>query len=60
MTAHQAVENESLQKLCYEMYQRYIEQDFEIDAEHRDLISVGGNDEEEMVTLDLILKNEYH
>ena len=32
MTAQQAVENESLQKLCYEMYQMYIDQDFGIDA----------------------------
>ena len=50
LTAHDEVENESLQKLCYEMDQMYIEQEFEIEAEHQDLIIVGGNDEEKMVT----------
>ena len=58
LTAQDEVENESLQKLCYEMDQMYIEQEFEIEAEHQDLIIVGGNDEEEMVTLELIPENE--
>ena len=40
------------------MDQMYIEQDFGIEAEQQDLIIVGGNDEEEMVTLELIPKNE--
>ena len=35
VTAKQEVENESLQKLCYDMYQMYIEQNFEIEAEHQ-------------------------
>ena len=55
---HDDVESENLQKLCYEMDQMYIEQDFGIEAEQQDLIIVGGNDEEEMVTLELIPKNE--
>ena len=58
LTAHDEVENESLQKLCYEMDQMYNEQEFEIEAEHQDLIIVGQNDEEEMVTLELIPENE--
>ena len=58
LTAHDEVENESLQKLCYEMDQMYIEQEFEIEAEHQDLIIVGGNDGEETVTLELIPENE--
>ena len=36
----------------------YIEQNFQTEAEHEDLIIVGGNDEEEMVTLELISENE--
>ena len=36
------------------MDKMYIEQDFEIEAEHQDLINVGVNDEDEMVTLDVI------
>ena len=55
---HDEVESENLQKFCYEMDQMYIEQDFGIEAEQQDLIIVGGNDEEEMVTLELIPKNE--
>ena len=51
LTAHDEVESENLQKLCYEMDQMYIEQDFGIEAEQQDLIIVGGNDEEEMVIL---------
>ena len=31
----------SVEKLCYEMDQMYIEQEFEIEAEHQDLIIVG-------------------
>ena len=54
LIAQHKVENESLQKLCYEMDQMFIEQDLVIEAEHQDLIIVGGNDEEEMVTLELI------
>merc|ERR1712227_553142 len=46
LTAHDEVESENLQKLCYEMDQMYIEQDFR------------GNDEEEMVILELIPENE--
>ena len=38
----------------------YIKQDFGIEAEQQDLIIVGGNDEEEMVTLELIPENEDH
>ena len=49
---HDEVESENLQKLCYEMDHMYIEQDFRIEAEQQDLIIVGGNDEEEMVTLE--------
>ena len=44
------VESESLQKLCYEIDQMYIEQDFSFETETRDLILVGENDEDEMVT----------
>ena len=33
VTAQQEVENESLKKLCNEMDQKYIELDFEIEAE---------------------------
>ena len=40
------------------MDQMYIEQDFGIEAEQQDLIIVGGNDEEEMVTLELISETE--
>ena len=40
------------------MDQMYIEKVFEIEAEHQDFIIVGGNDEEEMVTLELIPENE--
>ena len=40
------------------MDQMFIEQDFGIEAEQQDLIIVGGNDEEEMVTLELIPENE--
>ena len=40
------------------MDQMYIEQEFEIEAEHQNLVIVGGNDEEEMVTLELIPENE--
>ena len=58
LTAHDEVESENLQKLCYEIDQMYIEQDFGIEAEQQDLIIVGGNDEEEMVTLELIPENE--
>ena len=39
------------------MDQMYIEQDFEIEAEHQDLVIVGRNDEEEMITLELIPAN---
>ena len=42
----------------HEMDQMYIEQDFEIEAEHQDLINVGVNDENEMVTRDLIPENK--
>ena len=42
------------------MDQMYIKQDFGIEAEQQDLIIVGGNDEEEMVTLELIPENEDH
>ena len=48
------VESESLQKLCYEIDQMYIEQDFSFETETRDLILVGENDEDEMVTLEFI------
>ena len=40
------------------MDQMYIEKVFEIEAEHQDFIIVGGNDEEEMVTLELIPEKE--
>ena len=46
--------SESLQKLCYEIDQMYIEQDFSFETETRDLILVGENDEDEMVTLEFI------
>ena len=58
LTAHDEVESQNLQKLCYEIDQMYIEQDFGIEAEQQDLIIVGGNDEEEMVTLELKPENE--
>ena len=47
MTAQQEIENESLQKLFYE-----------IEAENQDLIIVGENSEKEMVALESIPKNE--
>ena len=40
------------------MDQIYVEQEFEIEAEYQDLIIVCENDEEEMVTLELIPENE--
>ena len=54
LTAEKEIESENLQKLCYEMDQMYIEQDFSFEAEAQDLILVGENDEDEMVTLELI------
>ena len=54
VTSEKEVESESLQKLCYEMDQMYIEQDFSFEAEPQDLILVGANDEDEMVTLEFI------
>ena len=54
VTSEKEVESESLQKLCYEMDQMYIEQDFSFEAETQDLILVGANDEDEMVTLEFI------
>ena len=49
---------ENLQKLCYEMDQMFIEQDFSFEAEAQDLILVGENDEDEMVTLEFIPESE--
>ena len=54
VAAEKEVESESLQKLCYEIDQMYIEQDFSFETETRDLILVGENDEDEMVTLEFI------
>ena len=44
----------ALQKLCYEMDQMYIEEDFSFEAEAQDLILVGESHEDEMVTLEFI------
>ena len=46
------------EKLCDEMDQMYIEQDFSFEAEAQDLILVGENDEDEMVTLEFIPESE--
>ena len=58
LTAEKEIESENLQKLCYEMDQMYIEQDFSFETETRDLILVGENDEDEMVTLEFIPESE--
>ena len=58
LTAEKEIESENLQKLCYEMDQMYIEQDFSFEAEAQGLILVGENDEDEMVTLEIIPKSE--
>ena len=58
VAAEKEVESESLQKLCYEIDQMYIEQDFSFETETRDLILVGENDEDEMVTLEFIPESE--
>ena len=58
LTAEKEIESENLQKLCYEMDQMYIEQDFSFEAEAQDLILVGENDEDEMVTLEFIPESE--
>ena len=57
-TAEKEIERENLQKLCYEMDQMFIEQDFSFEAEAQDLILVGENDEDEMVTLEFIPESE--
>ena len=54
LTAQKEIESENLQKLCYEMDQMFIKQDFSFEAEAQDLIIVGENDEDEMVTLEFI------
>ena len=58
LTAEKEIESENLQKLCYEMDQMFIEQDFSFEAEAQDLILVGENDEDEMVTLEFIPESE--
>ena len=58
LTAQQEDGNESRQKLCFEKAQMYIEQNFEIEAEHQDIIMVDGNDEEKMVTFEIALERE--
>jgi len=57
VTARKEVENENKQKLCYEMDQMYIEEDFGIEANTQELAPCE-NDEEEMVTLELIPENK--
>ena len=58
MTAEKEIESENLQKLCNEMDQMFIEQDFFFEAEAQDLIIVGENDEDGMVTLEFIPEKE--
>ena len=58
LTAEKEIESENLQKLCNEMDQMFIEQDFSFEAEAQDLILVGENDEDEMVTLEFIPESE--
>ena len=54
-----SVENETVQKLCYEMNKLFIEEDFGTEDDVQELVTCSEQDEE-LITLELVPEDQEH
>ena len=59
ISAEKETENETVQKLCYEMDQMFIEEDFGTEDDVQELVTCSEQDEE-LITLELVPEDQEH